>query len=196
MRRIDENGEKEASVPADAKRSKSMTRKSMTRDGTADPFGLTSTLESKSDCNQNPHPESPVNGDDTDEYIPAPPCLPHVETEETYPEGGRRAWLVVLGSWLALFASLGLMNILATFQTYVSTHQLAHYDSGTIGWIFSLYTFLAFFMGIYAGPVFDKYGPRYLVMGGTVCLAVSLMLLSICTRKFRLLPALVLITSP
>ncbi len=99
--------------------------------------------------------------------------------EETYPEGGIRAWLVVLGCWLALFSSLGLMNVLATFQTYVATHQLAEYDAGTIGWIFSLYVFLAFFLGIYIGPLFDKYGPRWLIASGSVLLVLSLMLLSI-----------------
>lgn len=122
--------------------------------------------------NTSPDPDS---GDRTD--TPAPS---YTEDEETYPEGGKRAWLVVLGSWLALFSALGLMNILATFQTYVSTHQLAEYDASTIGWIFSLYSFLSFFLGIYIGPIFDKYGPRWLVAAGTVCLAASLMLLSIC----------------
>jgi len=105
------------------------------------------------------------------------------DPHETYPEGGREAWLVVFGSWLALFSSLGLMNILATFQAYVSTHQLSQYDEGTTGWIFSLYTFLCFFLGIYIGPIFDKYGPRWLILSGTLSMAVSLMLLSICTRN-------------
>lgn len=103
------------------------------------------------------------------------------DDEEEYPEGGKRAWLVVLGSWFALFAALGLMNILATFQTYVSTHQLAEYDASTIGWILSLYSFTCFFLGIYIGPVFDKYGPRWLVAAGTVGLVASLMFLSVCT---------------
>jgi hypothetical protein len=99
--------------------------------------------------------------------------------DHDYPEGGFRAWSVVFGCWLALFASLGLMNILATFQTYLSTNQLVNYDDGTIGWIFSVYTFLSFFLGIYIGPIFDKYGPRWLVLAGTLCLVLSLMLLSI-----------------
>jgi len=98
---------------------------------------------------------------------------------EGYPEGGIRAWLVVLGAWLALFAALGLMNILATFQTYVSNNQLVDYDASTIGWIFSLYTFVSFFMGIYVGPLFDKYGPRWLVLSGTLCLVLSLIFMSI-----------------
>ncbi|KAL1875694.1 hypothetical protein VTK73DRAFT_9949 [Phialemonium thermophilum] len=108
-------------------------------------------------------------------------------SEETYPEGGRRAWLVVLGSWLALFSSLGLMNILATFQSYVSTNQLVQYSSGTIGWIFSVYTFLCFFLGIYIGPIFDKYGPRWLILSGTVCLVASLMFLSFCEEYWQFL---------
>lgn len=103
--------------------------------------------------------------------------------EETYPEGGLRAWSVVLGSWLALFSALGIMNSIAIFQTYVATHQLKGYSEGTIGWIFSVYTFLCFFGGIYIGPVFDQYGPRWLVLAGTVCLVIGVMLLSICTGK-------------
>ena len=103
------------------------------------------------------------------------------DPEETYPEGGLRAWLVVLGSWMALFSSLGLMNTMATFQTYIATNQLQGYSAGTIGWIFSLYAFLCFFCGIYIGPIFDKHGPRWLVFGGTICLVASIMLMSICT---------------
>ena len=114
--------------------------------------------------------------------------LSEVDDNE-YPEGGVRAWLVVFGCWLALFAALGLMNILATFQTYVSANQLADYDPGTIGWIFSLYTFISFFLGIYVGPLFDKYGPRWLILSGTGCLAVSLMLLSISYEYWHFLLA-------
>ncbi|KAB5560261.1 putative MFS monocarboxylate transporter [Coniochaeta sp. 2T2.1] len=165
--------------PAHAKRSKSITRD-------ADPFGLTTDTYNNTDKSQDPDPESPVTGDGSDTDVPAPP---YDEVEETYPEGGRRAWLVVAGSWMALFAALGLMNILATFHTYVSTHQLAHYDDGVIGWIFSIYVFLCFFLGIYIGPIFDKYGPRYLIMAGTVSLTASLMLLSICTQFWQFLLA-------
>lgn len=103
---------------------------------------------------------------------------------ETYPEGGLRAWLVVLGSWLALVSSLGIMNTLATFQTYLTAHQLAHYDEGTVGWVFSIYTFVVFFLGLYIGPLFDKYGPKWIVLAGTVLLFASLMLFSISTGKF------------
>jgi uncharacterized membrane protein len=138
----------------------------------ADPYHL-NTLE-KRPTDSDPALDS---GNQTDNS--ASPYLD--DDEEDYPEGGKRAWLVVLGSWFALFSALGLMNILATFQTYVSTHQLADYDASTIGWIFSLYSFASFFLGIYIGPIFDKYGPRYLIAAGTVGLVASLMFLSVCT---------------
>jgi MFS family permease len=135
-------------------------------------------------------PVSATSDGASSEFDGASDAAPLSEADDNeYPEGGVRAWLVVFGCWLALFAALGLMNILATFQTYVSSNQLASYDPGTIGWIFSLYTFISFFLGIYVGPLFDKYGPRYLVMSGTACLAVSLMLLSISYEYWHFLLA-------
>jgi hypothetical protein len=103
--------------------------------------------------------------------------------DETYPEGGREAWLVVFGSFCGLFAALGLMNTIAVFQTYTLTHQLLGYSEGTIGWIFSLYTFLCFFCGVYIGPIFDMYGPKWLLLPGGVGVILSVMLMSICTGK-------------
>lgn len=87
---------------------------------------------------------------------------------ETYPEGGLQAWLVVVGAWFSLLASFGLLNTIAVFQTYTLDHQLSEYSEGTVGWVFSIYVFLTFFCGVYIGPVFDKYGPRWLIVAGTV----------------------------
>ena len=88
----------------------------------------------------------------------------------TYPEGGLHAWLVVFGAFSGMTTGFGLMNTVGTFQAYLSTHQLATQSPSTIGWIFSLYTFLAFFCGIQIGPIFDAKGPRALVIAGTICL--------------------------
>lgn len=114
-----------------------------------------------------------------DETMPNP--------EDEYPEGGLRAWSVVLGSWFASFSALGISNSVATIHAYISSHQLQGYSEGTIGWIFSMYMFLCFFCGIYIGPVFDKYGPKWLILSGTVCVVTAQMLLSISTRSYTLL---------
>ena len=107
----------------------------------------------------------------------------YADSDNDFPEGGLRAWLVVLGSWLASFGALGISNTMATIHAYVSENQLADYSEGTIGWIFSLYMFLAFFCGIYIGPLFDRYGPKWLIAAGTICVVTALMLLSICTGE-------------
>ncbi|KAL2874238.1 hypothetical protein SGCOL_010606 [Colletotrichum sp. CLE4] len=110
-------------------------------------------------------------------------------TEDEYPEGGLRAWSVVLGSWFASFSALGVSNSVATIHAYISSHQLQGYSEGTIGWIFSMYMFLCFFCGIYIGPVFDKYGPKWLILSGTVCVVTAQMLLSISTQFWHFMLA-------
>ncbi|KAI0476494.1 major facilitator superfamily transporter [Xylariaceae sp. FL0804] len=105
--------------------------------------------------------------------------------DETYPEGGSEAWLVVLGSFCGMTGSFGLLNTIATFQDYVSNHQLSSYSEGTIGWIFSVYVSLCFLGGVSIGPLFDKYGPRWLLGTGTVAVVISLMLMSICTEYWH-----------
>lgn len=106
-----------------------------------------------------------------------------IDDEHIYPEGGVRAWLVVFGSWCGMFASLGIANTLASFEAYFSRNQLASYSPGQIGWIFSIYAFLSFAGGIYIGPLFDVYGPFWLVFPGSVLAVLDMFLLGVCTGK-------------
>ena len=91
--------------------------------------------------------------------------------------------VIVCWQWHS-FAALGTTNTIAIFQSYVSTHQLSQYSHVTIGWVFSVYTFLAYFCGVYIGPLFDKFGPRWLIVAGTLAMTGGFMLLSICRGKF------------
>ncbi|KAL3429698.1 major facilitator superfamily domain-containing protein [Aspergillus tetrazonus] len=103
----------------------------------------------------------------------------------TYPEGGLEAWLVVLGSFLGLFASLGLVNTIGSFQAYLQTNQLKDYSSGSIAWIFGIYAFLTFFGGVQVGPVFDARGPRLLVLGGSVLVMLQVITMGFCTQYWH-----------
>ncbi len=114
---------------------------------------------------------------------------------QDYPEGGIRAWLVVLGCWLALFASLGFMNALATFQAYLITTQSVRLSSGAVGGTIFGYASFSLLLGLYAGPLFDKYGPRWLLLAGTLCLLASLLITSISTEYASLLSALAILSS-
>lgn len=107
-------------------------------------------------------------------------AMSNYDTDPTsYPEGGLRAWSVVFGAWAGLVACFGLMNSIGAFQAYVSSGPLKHYSEGDVGWIFSVYVFLAFFCGLLFGPVFDTHGPRWLILLGSVLLVAAVMLLSI-----------------
>lgn len=102
----------------------------------------------------------------------------------TFPEGGLSGWLAVFASFCAMLSIFGLINSSAVFESYFSTHQLKDYSSSQIGWIFSLYLFMVFFVGIHIGPIFDRHGPRWLVLCGNLFMVLSLMLLGFCTGEF------------
>lgn len=103
----------------------------------------------------------------------------------TYPEGGRAAWAVVLGSWLALFGSVSFMNSIGIFQAYLTRNQLRDSSSTAVGWIFGVFTGLTFLLGIQVGPVFDARGPRELICLGGAATVLYLMLLSVCAEYWQ-----------
>lgn len=103
----------------------------------------------------------------------------------TYPEGGLQAWLVVAGGFSGMMACFGYMNTVGTYQAYLATHQLSSYSESTIGWIFSLYIFLAFGAGVQVGPIFDKHGPFWLIVAGAICTTLSIFLLGVCTEYWH-----------
>ncbi|THZ39704.1 MFS general substrate transporter [Aureobasidium pullulans] len=70
--------------------------------------------------------------------------LPDPSDLTKYPEGGTRAWLVVLGAWCGLTASIGLYNTTGVFSVIISNTILTSSSSTSIGWIFSIYAFMDF----------------------------------------------------
>lgn len=101
-----------------------------------------------------------------------------------YPEGGLQSWLVVFGTFCGMLSAFGLANAIGTFQAYLSTHQLSSYDESTIGWIFGIHVFLAFFCGVQIGPIFDAKGPRWLIFSGSVCIVAGVMGLAEATGSY------------
>jgi hypothetical protein len=62
-----------------------------------------------------------------------------------YPECGLKAYLTVLGAFIALFCTFGHMNAFGTFQAWYAAHQLQHMPASTISWIGSLQLWTFFF---------------------------------------------------
>jgi hypothetical protein len=105
------------------------------------------------------------------------------EKKDDFPEGGLKAWSVVVGSFCGSFSVFGIINSTAVLLEYLSTHQLKDYSPSQIGWIFGLSLFLTFFCGAPIGPIFDAYGPRVLIFSGSILLILSMMLLGLCTGE-------------
>ncbi|KAL0945823.1 hypothetical protein HGRIS_012108 [Hohenbuehelia grisea] len=81
----------------------------------------------------------------------------------TFPEGGRDAWLTLLGAVLAQFATFGYVNAFGAYQ----------------GWIGSTQVFFILSMGIITGRLFDQGHLHFLVLTGTFLFAVALFMLSL-----------------
>lgn len=77
----------------------------------------------------------------------------------------------------------GPINTSVVFELYFKTHQLQGHSHSQIGWIFSLYLFLVFLVGVQVGPVFDHFGPRVLVGAGSTHIVLGLMLLILSKSK-------------
>lgn len=120
--------------------------------------------------------------------VPDPPTSREdrsTDRAESFPDGGYRSWLVVLGSFLLLMSSYGLMNSVGVLQSYLESHQLSGYSSQNVGWISGLFVFMSLGLGVLVGPMFDTYGPRELVMSGSAFYAASLFLTAECTRYWH-----------
>ncbi len=109
---------------------------------------------------------------------------------EAFPDGGWRAWLVVLGSFMGLIATFGFINSIGALQAYVQGNQLKAFSSSNIGWIFSVYMFMAYFGGVFVGPIFDAYGVNTLCLIGSSVYCFSLMMVSLCTEYYQFMLAL------
>ncbi|KAF7555094.1 hypothetical protein G7Z17_g2421 [Cylindrodendrum hubeiense] len=121
----------------------------------------------------------PVSGDRTEDAAELQDVGP--------PDGGTAAWLVVLGAWCCSFCSPGWINSMGTFQEYYQLGPLHDYSSSTIAWIPSLQLFFLFGLGPIVGRIFDIYGPRPLIIGGTILHVFGLIMASFAKTYYQFL---------
>ncbi|KAF5694983.1 major facilitator superfamily transporter [Fusarium globosum] len=102
-------------------------------------------------------------------------------------DGGTAAWMVVLGAWCCSFCSPGWINSMGSFQEYYQREPLKDYSSSEIAWIPSLEIFFLFGLGPIVGIIFDRYGPRPLIIGGTIFHVFGLMMASLAKTYYQFL---------
>src|SRR5271154_4267835 len=139
-----------------------------------------------------PATDCPRAGDSTEDFTTSPSPL----DGDTFPEGGLRAWSVVVGAFLILFPSFGLMVSIGTLQEYWRSHQLMAYTTRDVGWIPSVFVYLALGLGIWVGPLFDRYGPHWLALIGSTLYVVMIFLLAECSKYWHFMLCLGVLGGP
>jgi hypothetical protein len=133
---------------------------------------ISSTQKSKPESEQetsNNNLESGTNGPRDEEA-----GIQHAEEgEET--EGGRQAWLTVLGSSLVYFASFGIISSFGFFQSYYED-TLVDVPTTTISFVGTLQLTLVNLLAAPAGSLYDRYGLK-------VCMSPFILLLWIVSLK-------------
>ncbi|KAL7626426.1 hypothetical protein AAE478_003198 [Parahypoxylon ruwenzoriense] len=104
-----------------------------------------------------------------------------------FPEGGFKAWMVVLGCWCTSFASFGIVNSFGIYETHYLETYLSGYSPSTVAWIGSIQAFAQFSATLISGPITDRYGPMVIIWPFSLLLVVAMMLTSLCTKFYQFL---------
>ncbi|ODH34120.1 hypothetical protein ACO22_03165 [Paracoccidioides brasiliensis] len=108
--------------------------------------------------------------------------------ENSFPDGGARAWSVALGTSGVLFCTFGYVNAYGVFQEYYMSHQLRDSSPSAISWIGSLQVFFLFSSSLVGGPLFDRYGAK-VIWPSAVLHFFSIMMTSISKEYYQIMLA-------
>ncbi|TFK52654.1 MFS general substrate transporter [Heliocybe sulcata] len=95
------------------------------------------------------------------------------------PDGGLQAWLTVLGAVLVSFSTFGVVNSYGAFSDYYKTEFLSNYSPTLVSMIGAVQVFILYGLGTVSGPMFDAYGPRYMIPASGLVASFALFMLSI-----------------
>ncbi|KAB8233366.1 major facilitator superfamily domain-containing protein [Aspergillus alliaceus] len=108
------------------------------------------------------------------------------DKSELPPEGGLQGWLVVGGSFLALFGTFGFLNAIGVFQTYYEQNTLSSYTPSDISWIFAVQIALMWIPGPLFGRLIDTYGPAPVLYPCSVLCIFALCMTSLATEYYQI----------
>ncbi|KAL7941024.1 major facilitator superfamily domain-containing protein [Trichoderma barbatum] len=131
--------------------------------------------------------KSPSDTSSPGDSPPTPP--PIAPPGSPVPDGGLNAWLQVVGGWVILAASWGLVNTFGAYQTYYQTVMLTSESASSISWIGSLQACLLFLGGLVAGPLFDAGYSTLTLIGGLMLICFGMFMTSLCSTYWQVLLA-------
>lgn len=101
-------------------------------------------------------------------------------------DGGGRAWLQVVGSFLVFSNLWGFTFAFGSFQTYYELNYLTTETASTISWIGTVSTFLLIFGGVLSGPFFDRGYFRTMLFTGAAIETLSVFMMSLSDKYYQL----------
>ncbi|KAI1400226.1 MFS general substrate transporter [Hypoxylon fuscum] len=125
-----------------------------------------------------------------EETIPTPtpePAGPPKSLE--VPDGGLQAWIQVMGAFVVMIGTWGLINTFGVFQTYYETNLLSSSTSSDISWIGSVQGALLMLGGMVSGPLFDAGYFHALTGTGLFLVVFGLFMTSLCETYWQVLLA-------
>ncbi|KAF7318153.1 hypothetical protein HMN09_00323400 [Mycena chlorophos] len=129
----------------------------------------------------NHSPGSSPDGDPEKVFVVEDPAA------DVYPDGGLRAWLIVVGAAFAAFSTFGYVNSWGVFQAYYQETLLPDTPASNIAWIGSIQYALVFAPALVAGHAFDRGHlevPRALA---SILLVAATFLTAECTKYWQFL---------
>ncbi|KZF24487.1 putative monocarboxylate transporter [Xylona heveae TC161] len=105
------------------------------------------------------------------------------------PNGGVRAWLVVVGATASQICTFGYIQSFGIYEQYYQANQLKHETPSNISWIGSLQLCLLFLLGMVSGPLFDRYGARVVLIPSSIIMVFSAMMTSLCKEYYQFILA-------
>ena len=104
---------------------------------------------------------------------------------DTPPDGGREAWLCVVGGVCSWFVTFGWVYSVGIFQEYYSQGPLRSYSPSEVAWISSTEIFFTFACGPIVGKLFDNYGPRGILLVGSFLHVFGVMMVSLGNQYYQ-----------
>ncbi|CAH0004913.1 unnamed protein product [Clonostachys byssicola] len=106
------------------------------------------------------------------------------------PDGGTRAWVIVLAGFLCFCTGFGIVNSWGTFQERyegMAGEGIGGWTPERVTWIGNLQTGILFSSGIAIGPVSDRWGARPLIIIGSILVFVSCIAMANCRAWWQFL---------
>ncbi|KAK1216430.1 hypothetical protein PQX77_020950 [Marasmius sp. AFHP31] len=113
--------------------------------------------------------------------------LPLPDIEGSVPEGGAKAWFVVVGLACCLFTTYGYINSWGVFQTYYEQNLHIGLTPATISWIGAAQRAGFFFSVVIVKRLFERGYYEQYFMPASILLVASLVLTAECTEFWQML---------